>query len=108
MRKKIFVILTLVDALLLAKAWAVEEMWAQDQTAQEARDEQIYGSQLMTDRERATHREKLRAASSEEERAKIRRDHHELMRERAEARGITLPDEPPGDRGHHGMEHHAN
>lgn len=55
----------------------------------------IYGSQLMTPQERMDYRAKLRAAETAEERDRIRREHHEQMKERAKAQGITLPDEPP-------------
>jgi len=57
--------------------------------------EQIYGSQLMTQQERMEHSNKMRAAKTAEEREKIRKEHHALMKERAKEKGITLPDEPP-------------
>lgn len=57
--------------------------------------EQIYGSQLMTQQERDSHRAKMRAANTAEEREQIRKENHEQMKERAKARGVTLPDEPP-------------
>ena len=57
--------------------------------------EQIYGSQLMTQQERIEYRAKLRAAKTVEERERIRKEHHERMKERAEAHGMVLPDEPP-------------
>ena len=56
---------------------------------------QIYGSQLMTQQERDEYRAKMRAAKTPEEQEQIRREHHEIMKERAKAQGITLPDEPP-------------
>lgn len=63
-----------------------------------AQDEPIYGQQLMTEQERAEHREKMRSLQTEEEREQYRREHHEKMQERAKERGVTLPDEP-GQRG---------
>lgn len=57
--------------------------------------ERIYGSQLMTQQERAEHRSKMRSAKTAEERQLIRAEHHERMKERAKQRGVTLPDEPP-------------
>lgn len=57
--------------------------------------QQVYGSQLMTPQERSEYRAKMRAAKTLEEREQIRKDHHEAMKERAKARGVTLPDEPP-------------
>jgi hypothetical protein len=58
-------------------------------------EERIYGSQMMTSQERAEHRARLQAATSAEERERIRKEHHEKMKLRAKERGITLPDEPP-------------
>ena len=65
-----------------------------------ADQEQIYGSQLMTQQERLEHRERLRNAKSNEERKRIRKEHHERMKERASAQGKTLPDKPPTERGY--------
>lgn len=62
---------------------------------QQQTQERIYGSQLMTDQERAEYRAKIQAAKSMEEREQIRREHHEQMKERAMKLGVTLPDEPP-------------
>ncbi|MBU6304937.1 MAG: hypothetical protein KGO79_05930 [Betaproteobacteria bacterium] len=55
----------------------------------------IYGHQLMTQQERRDYREQMRSARSWEEREQLRREHHERMRERARAKGVTLPDSPP-------------
>jgi hypothetical protein len=57
--------------------------------------EQVYGSQLMTPEERAQHRERMRNAENEAEREKIRSEHHEQMRIRAEQQGVILPEEVP-------------
>jgi uncharacterized membrane protein YgcG len=57
--------------------------------------QRIYGSQMMTQQEMNEYRERMRLAKTEEERERIRADHHARMSERAKARGITLPDEPP-------------
>lgn len=70
----------------------------QDRTQQrtQAQDqEQVYGSQLMTPQERTEYRAKMRAAKTIEEREQIRLEHHERMKARAKAQGVTLPDEPP-------------
>ncbi|MFH2140237.1 MAG: hypothetical protein ABII63_05530 [Pseudomonadota bacterium] len=66
----------------------------QDQT-QEQDQERIYGSQLMTQKERNAYRAKMRAAKTAEERERIRNEHHEQMKIRAKERGVTLPDMPP-------------
>lgn len=100
---KVLVVSMVLNALLLSNAgWAIDQMWATDQAAQEAREqERIYGGQLMTDQERAAYHEKMRAAASEEEREEIRKEHHTFMQERAQAQGITLPEEQPQHMKHH-------
>lgn len=60
-----------------------------------AQDGQIYGSQLMTEQERTQFRSRMQAAASDQEREQIRWEHHLRIQERANGRGITLPDEPP-------------
>jgi hypothetical protein len=60
-----------------------------------SQEEPIYGSQLMTKQERAEHRKKMRSAKTVEAREQVRAEHHERMKERAKARGVTLPDQPP-------------
>ena len=103
--------MTLSSLLVLLLA-ATSAAWAQDtatpvkEQAQEQKTktvrqrEQIYGSQLMTLKERNEHRAKLRAAKTEQEREQIRLEHHKQMQERAKERGVTLPDEPtPGGKG---------
>lgn len=57
--------------------------------------EAIYGSQMMTEQERNEHRNRLREATSAEEKEQIRNEHHEQMKQRATERGVSLPDEPP-------------
>jgi hypothetical protein len=71
----------------------------QAQTRQTIRDRDIYGSQMMTRAERDEYRQKMRGAATAEERERVRAEHHEQMKERAQARGITLPDEPRAGRG---------
>jgi hypothetical protein len=57
-------------------------------------DEQIYGSQLMTQQEREEHRAKMQSMKTEAERDRYRMEHHKKMQERAKERGVTLPDKP--------------
>jgi hypothetical protein len=57
--------------------------------------DKIYGSQLMTNQERAEYHAKMQSARTKQERELIRNKHHELMKIRAKARGITLPDQVP-------------
>lgn len=89
-----------VLALPLVAAVAVEnEQLEQKEQAQV--QQQVYGWQLMTDEERAEHRAKMRSATSSEEREAYRQEHHKLMQARAEAKGLTIPDQP-GQRGRGG------
>jgi hypothetical protein len=60
-----------------------------------ADDEPIYGRQLMTRTEQQAYRQQMQTATSAEERQRIRAEHHRRMQERAQARGVTLPDMPP-------------
>lgn len=92
--KKTLMVSALATALSLSTGFAL----AADQVPAKEKaqtQEQIYGSQLMTQQERAEQRDKMRAAKTAEEREQIRKEHHERMKERAKERGVTLPDEPP-------------
>jgi hypothetical protein len=88
--KQPLIISTLAAALLLSGG----PVLAADQ-------EQIYGSQLMTQQERMEYRTKQLNAKSAAEREQIRQEHHAMMQERAKAQGKTLPDEPPAGGGMH-------
>ena len=55
----------------------------------------IYGQQLMTQQEMREYRQKMRTATSDEERQQLRLQHHQEMQERAKKNGVTLPDAPP-------------
>ena len=83
--KRTLMVSALAAVLILSSGFA----FAADQ------DEQIYGSQLMTQQERTEYRVKMRAAKTAQEREQIRNEHHEQLKERAKERGVTLPDEPP-------------
>ena len=84
MMKRILMVSVLAAALSLSTGFTL----AADQ------QEQIYGSQLMTQQERSEYRAKMRAAKTADEQEQIRKEHHERMKERAKARGVTLPDAP--------------
>jgi chorismate mutase len=58
-------------------------------------DDAIYGSSLMTEEERNQYQKRLGEAKSEEEKARIRAEHQEQMRERARQEGVELPEPPP-------------
>ncbi|MFV5214588.1 hypothetical protein ACLIIZ_12775 [Azonexus caeni] len=65
--------------------------------AQAADPATVNAEQLMTQEERAEQRNKMRAAKTEEERAAIRADNHQLMSERAAAQGkVLVPVNPQG------------
>jgi hypothetical protein len=49
----------------------------------------------MSEREREMHRNKMRSFKTEQEREAYRMNHHKLMQDRARAKGVTLPEEPP-------------
>lgn len=49
----------------------------------------------MTAQERNEYANRMRLLRTEEEREQFRKEHHEQMKERAKARGLTLPDDPP-------------
>jgi hypothetical protein len=66
------------------------EQQVRNGSASQARNGDIYGYQLMTERERTEFRERLRAAGTEQERAQIRNEHHAQMQVRAKERGVTL------------------
>lgn len=79
---------------------AIAEDKMQDRTQDKDRvQDQIYGSQLMTAKERNEHRAKMRSMHTAEEREAYQLEHHKQMQERAREKGITLPDEPPAQRG---------
>jgi hypothetical protein len=87
-----------IAAVVLAAAFSFPLL----STAQSQTGGAIYGSQLMTQQERNEYRARMRSLRTAQEREQFRFEHHERMRERARARGITLPDEPPA-RGGRGM-----
>lgn len=86
----------LATAIFLSTGFAV----AADQAPapgmmQMQKKEPIYGSHLMTRQERTQYRARMRTAKTPEEREQIRKEHHDLMKQRAKERGINLPDEMP-------------
>ncbi len=71
-------------------------------------DEQVYGSELMTEKERNEHRNMMRNAKNEQEREQIRKEHHKKMKERAKERGLSMPEEPPARGGKGSMRNMNN
>ena len=87
-----------LSMLLAGGGWVTTTSFAQ--TPQQ---ETIYGSQLMTQKERREYRLQLREAKTAEQREQIRAEHHKKMQERAKERGVKLPDLPPAQGMHKGM-----
>jgi hypothetical protein len=61
--------------------------------------DQVYGSQLMTQQEHDNYRDLMHAAKTGQERDFVRQSHYKQMKVRAKQQGVTLPDESPA----HGM-----
>ena len=59
-------------------------------SASRGHDGDIYGYQLMTERERSEYRDRLRAAANDQELARVRQEHRARMQVRAKERGVTL------------------
>ncbi|MES2091461.1 MAG: hypothetical protein V4532_16015 [Pseudomonadota bacterium] len=97
-----------VGPVALQNAHAAEPKAA---AAAKPADMPMYGSQLMTEKERTEFRARMWAAQTDEERSRLRTEHHEDMKKRAQAQGMTLPDMPPdaasgvGPRGGMGSRH---
>jgi hypothetical protein len=62
-----------------------------------ARDSDICGYQLMTERERSQYRERVQRSGGGEELDRIRNEHQEQMQERARERGVVLSCDKPGE-----------
>lgn len=90
--------LALFAAVALSAAVATTSAMAQDKTQDRTQlriQDQIYGSQLMTDAERNEYQARMRNMKTEQEREAYRLEHHKQMQERARVKGVSLPDEPP-------------
>ncbi|MDY0276382.1 MAG: hypothetical protein RBR42_13305 [Desulfomicrobium sp.] len=98
--KRLLLVSTLVPTLLLGAGFALAvEQNATQPRAMTQTQEQVYGSQLMTQQERTEYHAKMRAAQTTADKEQLRMEHHESMTERAKARGVTLPDDTPAVRG---------
>jgi len=97
--KKTLLITTFASVLSLTVGSAL----AEDSVKSQAQNQtQIYGSQLMTKQERMEHRAQMRAAKSDAERKRLRKEHHERMKIRAKKQGVSLPAAPPAKGGNMG------
>jgi DNA primase len=78
----------------IAQPQDMEQQRVQEHVQHQER-EQIYGYDLMTEQERAEHREQMRSMKTEQEREAYRIQHHEEMQRRAGARGVELQEPMP-------------
>ena len=94
MAKRVLLALALSTALIIYSGFALA---ADQERAQEnmQTQQQVTGRELMTEQERAEHHARMQAATTEAERQQIRSKQHELMKQRAKERGLSIPDEPP-------------
>jgi hypothetical protein len=74
--------------LLAASHGALAQRPSHDE--ERARDSDICGYRLMTERERSQYRERLQALETETERERMRSDHRAQMQARARERGVVL------------------
>ena len=98
MQGKKIVMAMLAGALAVSTnpLWAAAQDRTRDKIQAQTKDqERIYGSELMTEKERNEYRQRMRSAKTEQEREKIRTEHHNRMLARAKERGVKIPDEPP-------------
>ena len=96
--KKIVAITAVLTVLMASASFAAEEAPAVSQSAGKT----TYGSQLMTQQERAEHRNKVQAAKTEQERQRMRVENHEAMQKRAKEQGMKLPEKVPSTGMHQG------
>lgn len=100
MKKKLSIFVALVCSVLLTSSFALSANQGQEQKRFQAqKQEHVYGSQMMTEQERNEYRARIQAAETNEEREKIRMEHHEMMKKRAKEQGLSMPDSPPPRRG---------
>lgn len=78
----------LLVALLAASQGVVAQRPSHDE--ERARDSDICGYRLMTERERSQYRERVLAAETERERELVRSEHQAQMAARARERGVSL------------------
>lgn len=105
MKKRIYLFAVASLGLITASSYVLAAELDRDQSQDQLRtQDRIYGYQLMTQEERTQYRQRMRNATTAQERERIRMEHHKQMQERAKQRGITLPDmpSPRGMGGHMG------
>ena len=86
MQQKKVLITMLAGALLVSAnplSGAEQDRTKEKIQTQTQDQERIYGSELMTEKERSEYRERMRSAKTQQEREKIRSEHHDRMLVRA-------------------------
>ncbi|MBW2645957.1 MAG: hypothetical protein JRE23_07240 [Deltaproteobacteria bacterium] len=94
MKTRYLIIPVLMVVLSLSSGFAIAAEQEQSQVM-EQKQEQMFGSQLMTPEERMEYHNKMRSLKAQEEREEFRLEHHKKMMERAKEKGVTLPETPP-------------
>lgn len=98
---RVFLVLSLVLGTAAVSAQQGSQTRDRDQlhrtapTQAQTQQRSIYGWELMSPQERNQYQERMRKATTEQERERIRAEHHERMQERARERGVSIPDDPP-------------
>ncbi|MGD8978182.1 MAG: hypothetical protein PVG91_11300 [Gammaproteobacteria bacterium] len=59
--------------------------------------EPLYGNEIMTDEERSRYRERLQLAATDEEKARLKAEHQQMMQTRAGQLGVDLPPSAESD-----------
>lgn len=90
-------VLATAAAALLAMGLAPAH--AQGDPPAPKREVRVYGEEVMTPQERQAYVDKMRAAKTPEERAKLRNEHRAEMQKRAQDKGITLKEPQRGAKG---------
>jgi hypothetical protein len=102
MRRTAKIVAIAAMGVLMALGSALAQGQGQSPARQQIRDRDIYGYQMMTSQERNEYRNRMRTATTAEERERIRAEHHAQMLARAKERGVKLPEEPPAGMGPRG------
>lgn len=93
--KKIF-LLVLAPVFLLVSAETLFAGGKYQQGAAKGQQGVIFGQELMTKDEMAEHQAHIMKLKTDKEREEYRQEHHALMRQRAEERGVSIADVPQG------------
>ncbi len=86
--------LPLLAGHALAEDVVVPVIPTETTAATQAQTQLRRGAELMTDAERTAQRDRMRSATSTEERSALRTEQHTQMQQRATERGVSIPDTP--------------